>query len=50
VSILQVRLSFLHREEVVVNLILIIGLVLVTFLKFAGGISKLLVQLVKKLV
>lgn len=50
VSILKVRVGILDWEGIVVHLFLIIGLVAVTVLELAGGISELLVHLVKKLI
>jgi hypothetical protein len=50
VSILKVRVSILDWEGIVVHLFLIIGLVAVTVLELVGGISELLVHLVKKLI
>ncbi len=49
-SILKVRVSILDWEGIVVHLFLIIGLVAVTVLELVGGISELLVHLVKKLI
>ena len=50
VSILKVRVSILDGEGIVVHLSLIVGLVAVTVLELAGGVSELLVHLVKKLI
>jgi hypothetical protein len=50
VSILKVRVSILDGEGIVVHLSLIVGLVAVAVLQLAGGVSELLVHLVKKLI
>ena len=50
VSILKVRVSILDGEGIIVHLSLIVGLVAVTVLELAGGVSELLVHLVKKLI
>lgn len=49
-SILKVRVSILDGECIVVNLPLVVGLVAVAVLELAGGVSELLIHLVKKLI